>query len=90
MPIKVDTVSPSIADLTTHFVKVCKKLDKIKSIKNCKMITDKRDNKLIYTYKMDSGISEVKGGINVLTDLNYPKEIIDNTISENKKIEKIY
>jgi hypothetical protein len=30
---------------------------------------------------MDYGISEVKGGINVLTDLNYPKEIIDNTIS---------
>jgi hypothetical protein len=67
--------------LTTHFVKVCKKLDTIKTIKNCKMITNKIDNKLIYTYKMDYGISEVKGGINVLTDLDYPKEIIDNTIS---------
>ena len=69
--------------LTTHFVKVCKKLDKIKGIQNCKMVTRKINNKLIYTYKLDVGISEVKGGINVLTDMNYPKEIIDNTIKEN-------
>jgi len=70
--------------LTTHFVKVCKKLDKIKGIQNCKMVTSKMNNKLIYTYKLDIGISEVKGGINVLTDMNYPKEIIENTIKENK------
>jgi len=66
--------------LTTHFVKVCKKLDKIKGIENCKMVTQKTNNKLIYTYKLESGISEVKGGINVLTDMNYPKEIIINSI----------
>jgi hypothetical protein len=71
--------------LTTHFVKVCKKLDKIKGIQNCKMVTQKIKNKIIYTYKLDIGISEVKGGINVLTDMNYPKEIIDNTIKENNK-----
>jgi hypothetical protein len=69
--------------LTTHFVKVCKKLDKIKGIQNCKMVTQKINNKLIYTYKLDVGISEVKGGINVLTDMNYPKEIIENTIKGN-------
>ena len=69
--------------LTTHFVKVCKKLDKIKGIQNCKMLTQKINNKIIYTYKLDIGISEVKGGINVLVDMNYPKEIIDNTINEN-------
>jgi hypothetical protein len=71
--------------LTTHFVKVCKKLDKIKGIQNCKMVTQKINNKLIYTYKIDVGISEVKGGINVLTDMNYPKEIIENTIKRNNK-----
>jgi hypothetical protein len=71
--------------LTTHFVKVCKKLDKIKGIQNCKMVTQKNNNKLIYTYKMEPGISEVKGGINVLTDMNYPKEIIENTIKENNQ-----
>lgn len=65
--------------LTTHFVKVCKKLDKIKGIENFKMVTQKINNKLKYTYKLEPGISEVKGGINVLTEMNYPKEIIDNT-----------
>ncbi len=70
--------------LTTHFVKVCKKLDKIKTIQNFKMITEMNEDKhIVYKYKMDIGISEVKGGINVLSDLNYPKEIIDSTITEN-------
>jgi DNA mismatch repair ATPase MutS len=66
--------------LTTHFVKVCKKLDKIQGIENCKMVTQKLNDKLKYTYKLDQGISEVKGGIKVLTEMNYPKEIIDNTM----------
>ena len=69
--------------LTTHFVKICKNLEKTKTIQNYKMVTHlNKDKKLIYTYKILKGISEVKGGINVLTDLNYPQEIIDRTISE--------
>ena len=44
------------------------------------MVTEKTENKLKYTYKLEHGISEVKGGINILTEMNYPKEIIDNTI----------
>ena len=44
------------------------------------MVTEKTNNKLIYKYKLSEGISEVKGGITVLTEMNYPKEIIDNTI----------
>ena len=68
--------------LTTHFIKVCKKLDKENSIQNYKMVTKKQNNKIIFMYKLDKGISEVKGGINVLTELNYPKEIIDNSISQ--------
>jgi DNA mismatch repair ATPase MutS len=71
--------------LTTHFVKVCKKLDKTKGIENCKMVTKKINEKLKYTYKMELGISEVKGGINVLTEMDYPKEIIENTIKENNQ-----
>lgn len=67
--------------LTTHFVKVCKKLDKIEGIENFKMITEKNGSRIKYTYKLDKGISEVKGGINVLSEMNYPKEIIDNTIN---------
>jgi hypothetical protein len=32
-----------------------------------------------YTYKLQKGISDIKGGIKVLKDLDYPKEIIENT-----------
>lgn len=66
--------------LTTHFIKVCKKLKKNKTILNLYMDTTKNNNKIHYTYSMKEGISNVKGGINVLCDMNYPKEIIDNTI----------
>ena len=69
--------------LTTHFVKVCKKLDKTDGLQNCKMVTEKNKNKMKYTYKLVNGISEVKGGINVLTEMNYPKEIIDCAILHN-------
>jgi hypothetical protein len=71
--------------LTTHFVKVCKKLNKNKNVRNCHMIANKTGNKIKYTYKLDKGISTVKGGINVLTDMNYPAEIINNTINSIKK-----
>jgi DNA mismatch repair ATPase MutS len=70
--------------LTTHFIKVCKNLKKNKNILNCHMVTENKNNKLIYKYKLAEGISEVKGGITVLTEMNYPKEIIDNTIKNQK------
>lgn len=70
--------------LTTHFIKVCKNLKKNKHILNCHMVTEKTDNKLVYKYKLAEGISEVKGGITVLKEMNYPKEIIDNTINPQK------
>ena len=66
--------------LTTHFIKVCKKLKENKNILNLYMDATKSNNKIHYTYSMKEGISNVKGGINVLCDMNYPKEIIDNTI----------
>jgi DNA mismatch repair ATPase MutS len=66
--------------LTTHFVKVCAKLDKNKYIENYKMITEEKNKKLVYTYKMEKGISHVKGVINILEEMNYPKEIIDDTV----------
>ena len=66
--------------LTTHFVKVCAKLDKNKYIENYKMITDSKNEKLVYTYKMEKGISHVKGVINILEEMNYPKAIIDDTV----------
>jgi hypothetical protein len=71
--------------LTTHFVKVCKRLKKNKNITNYHMATEKINNRLTYLYTLQPGISEVKGGINVLTEMNYPKEIIDNTIKNQIK-----
>ena len=42
-----------------------------------------KNNKIIYKYLLKEGISEVKGGINVLYDMNYPKEIIENTLKQD-------
>jgi len=64
--------------LTTHFVKVCTKLEKCNSIQNYKMIVNVDEKSYKYTYKMEKGISNVKGVINILKQMNYPKEIIDN------------
>jgi len=33
----------------------------------------------IYTYKIEKGISNIKGGVKVLRDLDYPQYIIDET-----------
>jgi len=65
--------------LTTHFIKVCKKLNKNKNITNFNMHTLKTNtNKNIHTYLLKEGISEVKGGLQVLHDLNFPTEILEN------------
>ena len=39
-------------------------------------ISSNNDGSFKYTYKLDSGISSIKGGIKVLEDLNYPDIII--------------
>ena len=44
---------------------------------------------LTYNYLFKEGISNIKGGLNVLYDMNYPKEIIENTI-EIQKLNYIY
>ena len=65
--------------LTTHFIKLCKHLEENKNIENFHMLTLKEGQDFKYTYKLKKGISNVKGGIKVLHDMNYPQEIIDNT-----------
>jgi energy-coupling factor transporter ATP-binding protein EcfA2 len=70
--------------LTTHFIDVCQKLDSNKNIENHYMGTNKKDNKIEYLYELKKGISKVKGGINVLYEMNYPTEIIENTIANSK------
>jgi hypothetical protein len=61
--------------LTTHFIKICNVLNKMDMIQNYKMITEKVEDKLHYKYILKKGISNIKGGMCVLKQLNYPKEI---------------
>ena len=65
--------------ITTHFIELCNRLDNNKKILNCNMKVNTHDEKLEYKYKIIEGISKIKGGVNVLKDLNYPDEIIENT-----------
>lgn len=65
--------------LTTHYLDLCKRLDKQPHINNYHMDVEERNDDLIYTYKLKKNISTIKGGVKVLKDLNYPKEIIDNS-----------
>ena len=65
--------------LTTHFIKVCKNLKKNPNIINKYMVTEKNNDRIKYIYTLKDGISNVKGGIDILTEMNYPKEIIHNT-----------
>ena len=62
--------------ITTHYLDICKKVDN--NIINLHMDVD---NNFKYTYKIKNGISNIKGGLKVLKDLKFPKEIIKN--SEN-------
>jgi hypothetical protein len=77
--------------LTTHFIQVCHNLDKNEQISNHHMdvIEENENNNWNYTYIIKPGISKVKGGIKILKDMNYPKEIIDSlqkNISQKKNI----
>ena len=65
--------------LTTHYTKLCKKLSKNKNIKNYNMKTIKKNDNFEYVYLLEEGISKIKGGLKVLHDMNYPKEILENT-----------
>jgi DNA mismatch repair ATPase MutS len=63
--------------LTTHYVKICKHFKKSNVACNYKMVVDVLpDGNFDYKYKMKKGISQLKGGIRVLKDMNYPEEIL--------------
>ena len=65
--------------LTTHYTKLCELL-KAENVQNMHMKIEVCENGQIkYLYKLDKGISLIKGGIKVLQDLDYPDEIINST-----------
>jgi DNA mismatch repair ATPase MutS len=62
--------------LTTHFLDVCNKLEK--DVQNAHMTTIKTTSgDLQYTYKFKMGVSQIKGALKVLKDLQYPTSILD-------------
>jgi len=70
--------------LTTHFFDLCTHLGKNKNFENFHMETQKIDcdkpfKNFIYTYLLKKGISNVRGGVKVLEDMEYPEEIIANS-----------
>ena len=65
--------------LTTHFIKLCTLFNKSKLFHNINMKTRVVDMKSHYTYKIQDGISETKGGICVLKQLKYPPSILHLT-----------
>ena len=67
--------------LTTHYIKLCELLKKNKKIRNKSMKTIMKKDNPIYTYKIVNGVSTIKGGVSVLKNLNYPKKIVDLTIT---------
>jgi hypothetical protein len=68
--------------LTTHYVSLCKLLDKNKNIINKQMKILNNNS----TYKLKNGISDIKGGIKVLKELDYDETIIKGA---NEIIDKI-
>lgn len=65
--------------LTTHYKQICKHFKNSKKVENYKMVVNINSNDSFdYTYKCKKGISNIKGGIRVLKDMEYPDEIINN------------
>ena len=66
--------------LTTHYIQLCKNISNNPRMQNYNMKTIKTEKSLEYTYELQEGISDIKGGLKVLTDMNYPTEIINKAI----------
>jgi hypothetical protein len=66
--------------ITTHFLDICNRMKNDKNVLNMKMKIDETSSgDFIYTYILENGISNIKGGIKVLRDLEYPEYIINET-----------
>ena len=66
--------------LTTHFMELCKKFSD-NGIENYKMISSIQDDTLLHKYKIEKGVNDIQGSIEILRQLNFPKEIITSISS---------
>ena len=65
--------------ITTHFLHICNQLKNETRFRNCHMKVYENGNDFKYTYKLADGISQTKGGVKVLRDLDYPSNLIETT-----------
>ena len=72
--------------ITTHYFQLCNLLKENEKIINKNMKILMKNNNLEYTYKIEDGISSIKGGFKVIKDLEYPNEIINDITNISKKI----
>jgi DNA mismatch repair ATPase MutS len=74
--------------LTTHYNDLCVSLKEVDKVSNYCMSATLKDNQLLYNYKLKKGINTIKGGVQVLKQMNFPKHMINETIcylNSNKK-----
>jgi hypothetical protein len=64
--------------LTTHFTEVCEKLKSNPRICLKRMRTT--ENPMQYTYKIEKGISYVRGGVIILEQMGFPTPIVEKAI----------
>ena len=74
--------------LTTHYTKVCTNLNDKLRIVNMFMETSKSklNNTIKFKYQLKRGISRVRGAFNILTEMNYPNEILQKTLGHNNSL----
>jgi DNA mismatch repair ATPase MutS len=64
--------------LTTHFVKLCQKVEKTDALRiaNYKMDANVNGSEIVFTYEMVNGISKIKAAKMILIQMGFPDEII--------------
>lgn len=66
--------------LTTHFMDLCKQLED-DNISNYKMVSTIQDKTLLHTYKLEKGMNDIQGSVEILRQLNFPEEVISTICS---------
>ena len=75
--------------LTTHYVSVCRKFRKSTAVQNYKMcVKVSPDGSIRYLYRLKKGISKIRGGMEILKQMNYPAEILRDIKDSTKPSSK--
>jgi hypothetical protein len=77
--------------LTTHYTELCNYIKDIENSDNYHMDVCKTGDDIRFSYKILKGISKITGGLNVLKQMNYPDEILNDVIkySGNKDVVRL-